>query len=300
MFLDQVVKIKKQFRPLKINEILVFYFAASVFWHYIFSMWFLPLPNIAYLEYPATAATIVQITKWLDPRECALTGGFFGKNIIPSYFLEIILVTTVLIMTGIGAWASLVFFEAKIMHSYWVYRFWNLVSFDEFYKVRWSFSWLFADMICVAVIGPICEEMVFRGMIFRIFLKRYSVKNAIFFTSVVFSIFHLNRSFLGSFFHSIIFCILVIKFSSLYAPMVAHGLYNFVTAILRSVFGVSLVADSSKIGEFSYWKLEFSLLTFGLLLGSIYVAFVLGKLKNYREPNQENKELSPACCKYLP
>ena len=51
-------------------------------------------------------------------------------------------------------------------------------------------SWL--GILAIAIVGPILEEILFRGAITSELLKAYSPKKAIFFSALIFGIFHIN------------------------------------------------------------------------------------------------------------
>ena len=51
-------------------------------------------------------------------------------------------------------------------------------------------GWL--GILCIAVIGPVLEELLFRGAITKVLLKKYSPVKAIVFSALVFGIFHIN------------------------------------------------------------------------------------------------------------
>lgn len=275
MLLIQGKKFKILSRPIKIHEAILFYFAICAFWHYIFSSWPDQLPNITYLEYPATAATTLQIIKYLDPQEFPTLNKFMGASISRPALLEIFFAIIILVSIGIGAWALLVFLEAKFISVSWSYDFWNLIDASSFNSTKWSPSWIGAYMISAGLVGPISEEIIFRGLILRNLTKTHSIKNAIFISSLIFALLHLNHSFLGTFFHSIIFSILALRLSSIYASIIAHAVYNSVTTIFRLSLGISLVAEKSKIADFSYWQGEFFLLILGLSLGIAYIYFYI-------------------------
>lgn len=51
-------------------------------------------------------------------------------------------------------------------------------------------GWL--GILCISVLGPILEELLFRGAITKELLRRYSSAKAILFSGLIFGIFHLN------------------------------------------------------------------------------------------------------------
>ncbi len=53
-----------------------------------------------------------------------------------------------------------------------------------------STEWL--GVLCIAIVGPVLEELIFRGAITRSLLKHYSPTTAIILSGVIFGVFHIN------------------------------------------------------------------------------------------------------------
>lgn len=53
-----------------------------------------------------------------------------------------------------------------------------------------SMGWL--GLLLIAIVGPVFEEMLFRGAVTRLLLKEYCPKKAILLSALIFGIFHLN------------------------------------------------------------------------------------------------------------
>lgn len=60
---------------------------------------------------------------------------------------------------------------------------------DQTFDILQS-GWL--GILCISVLGPILEELLFRGAITKELLRRYSPAKAILFSGLIFGIFHLN------------------------------------------------------------------------------------------------------------
>jgi hypothetical protein len=86
----------------------------------------------------------------------------------------------------------------------------------------------------VAIVPPIVEELMFRGVFFRSLTTRMSVPAAVLLASALFAILHpqLPLGFLGIFVLGMIFNGLLIHRGSLVPGMVAHGLNNGVIFII--------------------------------------------------------------------
>lgn len=256
-------------RPFRAYEIFVLSLAAFAFWGEFFSLLSAYLPSILYLAHPVTGLTIIQIIKRNAKIEHSSFRRFLGRNLSGKDVLTALSITPAVIATGIGGWALSVLIEANINPDR-TYSAWHLVSESDFREASWSAGWIAIDTIATVIAGPIMEEIVFRGIVLQSLLKKYSIPVAISITSVLFALLHIDKSFASALFGSIIFCVLAIRFSSLYAPMLVHGCYNLSISFLRIFSGVSLIADKNRISSVSYWLPELILFAIGLLLLLIY------------------------------
>lgn len=98
----------------------------------------------------------------------------------------------------------------------------------------------------ITLIGPIIEEILFRGIILNGLLKKYSPAKAILFSSLLFSIFHGN---LPQMFNALAFGILLgfiyIKTKSLYAVTFSHIIANTSLYILEKLEVLSPIIRNS-------------------------------------------------------
>jgi uncharacterized protein len=108
---------------------------------------------------------------------------------------------------------------------------------------------LFARMI----VAPITEELLFRGLILRGFLSRYSVWKAVLFSAVLFSLFHVDASKLISVLGGgILFGWWYVRTRSLTPCVVGHALHNGLPILMFEVIR-PWVSDM----EFDLTKVEF-------------------------------------------
>lgn len=86
-------------------------------------------------------------------------------------------------------------------------------------------SWL--GILAIAIVGPILEEILFRGAITSELLKAYSPKKAIFFSALIFGIFHINPAqVLNAFLLGLLLAWLFYKTHSLIPGILIHILNN--------------------------------------------------------------------------
>lgn len=84
-------------------------------------------------------------------------------------------------------------------------------------------------IVSVGIIGPIVEEVIFRGLIFYYFQKRYSVKTAIIIQAILFGVIHLN---LAQASYAMIIGIFLgfayVYTQSIWVPIIIHVVNNIV------------------------------------------------------------------------
>ncbi|WP_051652421.1 CPBP family intramembrane glutamic endopeptidase [Clostridium algidicarnis] len=88
----------------------------------------------------------------------------------------------------------------------------------------------------IALIGPIIEEILFRGIILNGLLKKYSPAKAILFSSLLFSLIHGNLpQMFNALFFGILLGLIYIKTKSLYAVIFTHIIANTLSIILSAL-----------------------------------------------------------------
>lgn len=98
--------------------------------------------------------------------------------------------------------------------------------------------YLILFLIYVCLVGPILEEIIFRGFILKS-MKKYGNLTAIIISAILFSMFHLNLvQFVNPLLIGIIFGFMAIKSESIFPSMIAHIFNNTITFIMS---GVSLI-----------------------------------------------------------
>ncbi len=112
----------------------------------------------------------------------------------------------------------------------------NLAEYSEAYQeaseILYSPSFP-VQIVCVGIIIPIMEEMVFRGLIYRRMRHNVSMIKAMIFSSLIFGFYHGNMvQFIYALFAGLLLSYLYEKYGSLKAPVFAHMLMNVVSLIL--------------------------------------------------------------------
>jgi hypothetical protein len=124
--------------------------------------------------------------------------------------------------------------------------------------LRGDFEALLANginTVMIVVIGPVIEEIFFRGFLLNRWWRKYGIGKAIFFSSMAFAVLHVD--IIGGMVFGIVLSIIYVKTKSLIGPIVAHVSNNAI-AVLAIVFEGIMYDDISKVtlDEFrAYWWL---------------------------------------------
>ncbi len=95
-------------------------------------------------------------------------------------------------------------------------------------------------ILLVGIAGPIAEEVFFRGFVLTGLLKRFGVRRALLFSSVLFGLFHLDpAAIVPTFALGLILGWVYLKTGSVWPAMFAHGLHNTVAVLIAKYAPVS-------------------------------------------------------------
>lgn len=95
----------------------------------------------------------------------------------------------------------------------------------EYEKIYWQ------KLIISALLAPIVEELICRGIILQSFVHKYSVKKAVWLSAILFFIIHLNIFNLLTIFVGVMFAVLMIRHCNLYITMTIHFFWNFILQV---------------------------------------------------------------------
>ncbi|MFI3290272.1 MAG: type II CAAX endopeptidase family protein [Opitutales bacterium] len=87
--------------------------------------------------------------------------------------------------------------------------------------------------LVTVILAPIAEELIFRGLLYRLFRSKMPVYLAIITSSAIFALIHFSIfAFLALFFLSCLLCYIYEKYCDLKLCMLVHCLFNFFNTIL--------------------------------------------------------------------
>ena len=100
------------------------------------------------------------------------------------------------------------------------------------------------QILCLGILIPLCEEYVFRGLMFRRLRQTDSFLRAAIYSSLVFGFFHINIvQTLYGFVLGMLFCYFYEKYGSVKAPILAHIVANIISVILTEVNALEWMAQ---------------------------------------------------------
>lgn len=131
-----------------------------------------------------------------------------------------------------------------------------------------------STMLMVCIAGPVLEEVLFRGIILDGFLSRYKPAKAIFWSSFLFGLFHLNPwQFIPGFLIGILLAWIYLKTRSLIPVILVHLVNNSLSYFTMYIYGSDISSFRDLFSNASDYRI------FLLAAASL---FVLGLLLLYR------------------
>ena len=101
---------------------------------------------------------------------------------------------------------------------------WFMELFNRLFESDFG---VWGGILRVVILAPIVEELIFRGIIFSGFQRIYPASWAIFFSALLFALFHLNPWQLGpTFLLGLLLGFIRLRTGSLLAAMFTHALHN--------------------------------------------------------------------------
>ncbi len=147
---------------------------------------------------------------------------------------------------------------------------------------------LFVNLIVIALVAAVAEEVLFRGLIQKMVLEKTQNPHvAVWITAIVFSGIHFQFSgFFPRLFLGVLFGYIFFWSKSLWYPIIAHFLHNGITVVLVYIYGVEamegMAADAESGSQIA--------MTVGAAL--IFAALVVHFYRDYRK-EEKPLEVSP-------
>jgi membrane protease YdiL (CAAX protease family) len=146
---------------------------------------------------------------------------------------------------------------------------------ELFNKIFDSDFGIWGGIFRVVILAPIVEELIFRGIIFSGFQRNYHAFWAIFFSALLFALFHLNPWQLGpTFLLGLILGWVRLQTGSLLAAIFTHALHNgmvFLTVYLKTDLAAYLLPDNKVI--------SYEICITILVYGALFIYYINNKRK---------------------
>ena len=131
---------------------------------------------------------------------------------------------------------------------------WGLFKYDwDFAQVSRMIYYepIYMQILVIGILVPICEELLFRGLIYERILQSGSMKSAMFLTSLLFAFFHGSWiQIIYAFVFSYLMLYVYFKCGSFRAPVIFHIISNLSSLILRQFPPLSTMGYSVGIVVF--------------------------------------------------
>lgn len=138
-----------------------------------------------------------------------------------------------------------------------------------------------SSIIPLVIIAPLTEELLFRGLILRGFLGRYTVRKAVLASAILFGLLHLNPwQFLGAVILGVLFAWWFVQTGSLLPCLFGHALANAVPLILIGILHLEIQGFTIGTTTVEFQPLWLDLV--GLLLAWLGIWLLIRK---FRERN---------------
>ena len=209
---------------------------------------FIVLLSMVILLIIAFAVFKVELRSMLKPEKKHFTGGakWFTLSMSVNIFVSILVSIFVTIMSSAGV----------------------TVPEQDFSMTDSSTGTLIMQFMYVVLLGPVCEELLYRGIIISI-LKPYGKGLAVFFSAFLFGFMHGNiPQFVSAFAGGLVFAAIAVKYDSLVPTMVMHILNNTSASIYD--FTDVLNVESSK-ADMIYYSIVIICAVIGMYL--LFVKF---------------------------
>jgi len=122
-------------------------------------------------------------------------------------------------------------------------------------------------LVLVPIIGPIIEEVIFRGLLYRALERKWGWIAAMILTSALFGLYH--KHFYAAFISSIVFVCVMRRTGSLWSAIVVHGFGNLM--LWWPLAGQFVFPHWGSASEISTWYFHIACLVFAVLALPTYV-----------------------------
>lgn len=162
---------------------------------------------------------------------------------------------------GIVAWRWMA--EGPAGVAQWVR---GLSSHDAQMRAALSYPGL-AHLLLLGILGPIAEELIFRGFLYRAWAQRWGWLAAMMLSSLVFALYH--QQWVHSFLFGVVFTVLYRRTGTLLAPILVHAFYNM--AVSYPLLGQFLIPHGAEApGDLGAWTFHLVCMAIVFMVVPVY------------------------------
>ncbi len=182
---------------------------------------------------------------------------------------EAVAVSLVKVALAFGVWGAVAIWALYAAHKPDVFSSLGFIedrnAMDRFYFSAWG---ILRAVLAISLI-PIAEEIVFRGVLFRLWERQWGWVAAMLLSSAAFAAVH-PHNLIQTFLSSIFYVCLLRRTGSLWAPILCHATYNFL--ITWPLFGQLLMLKSREsAATLEGWWVHLVCLVFATVALAVYV-----------------------------
>jgi membrane protease YdiL (CAAX protease family) len=208
---------------------LAMYFSLPSVWSYVIPL-FVPLKwsaRVASMMTPLCLCLFLLCTFYRSIRQQDTLRSFPSGSLIPLGYLWFLL-------------GFVIFIPCQLGWIYWLETF-GIKSTPQATLVESSTTTDPVTLILIAfgavILAPIWEELFFRGLVFRLFLRRMGFWSAAFFSALLFSIIHMQINGVAGFWVlGIVFALAYRITGTIWVPITIHAIHNLNALIISRYF----------------------------------------------------------------
>ena len=123
--------------------------------------------------------------------------------------------------------------------------------------------------LCITLVTPIIEEILYRLVGFSIFRRKYSASTSALLVALLFSIAH-PTYFFFFFIFSLTLTFLIYKTGTVWTAIVAHGIYNALAFLDGHYLGIAMFKPARDVGDIDTWLIQGLFVPLALILTYLF------------------------------
>lgn len=160
----------------------------------------------------------------------------------------------------------------KLLDTYLPPPDWFWEMFNKIFEGDFGFWGAFMK---VAVVAPLVEELIFRGIIFNGFRRNYSSVFAVFMSALLFALFHLNPwQFPATFMLGLLLGYIMLKTNNILLAIIGHSINN-----LLVLLSITFANEIKTLPFYQLTKPMVYLISLFVVIISFILIYTLGKSK---------------------